>query len=416
MTSLAQIKQWSEEFPFDEGELEILLRCHASITSCSKDEGTFMNKLAHSFPYVFFFLPNDEMEKRTSLIEQHILPTGFGEKLKGAIFPCGHNDNDDGDEKEEDAVEKLINGVANCCRRGEKNALQVIFDCCKNEQGTAEPNTLVSLCYYISVASEILVSKRIDEKHITSLCEEPISLHGLTASLSEVADDGNSGNVGKAAFVDWAFSCAPHISLTLVSFTNNLIFHGKSTKSHHEAFVNPQLLDSSDIFTASDPSILFTIRCFSSSMGGKWRLLFSSKVEESATNCFQTAVKEHVGLSVFVIKTSSGAIIGGCTESLWKFGYFLFQVQPYACVYKCKGCTSKFFIDHNAMHETDCVQKKGYGFRDDSEFDTESQKARGKDDDHMFISDSFDVCSASCLGSGTLEIDTIEVWAVAEKR
>jgi hypothetical protein len=67
MTSLAQIKQWSDRYPFDEGELEILLRCHASITS-GKGDGSFLNLLAHSFPYVFFFLPQDELEIRTSLV------------------------------------------------------------------------------------------------------------------------------------------------------------------------------------------------------------------------------------------------------------------------------------------------------------------------------------------------------------
>jgi hypothetical protein len=70
MTSLAQIKQWSDRFPFDEGELEILLRCHASTTAGGKgnEQGSFLNLLAHSFPYVFFFLPQDELEIRTSLV------------------------------------------------------------------------------------------------------------------------------------------------------------------------------------------------------------------------------------------------------------------------------------------------------------------------------------------------------------
>lgn len=68
MTSLAQIKRWSERFDFDEGELEIILRCHASLSSKKEAGGTFLNILAHSFPYVFFFLPQDELEARTSLV------------------------------------------------------------------------------------------------------------------------------------------------------------------------------------------------------------------------------------------------------------------------------------------------------------------------------------------------------------
>lgn len=67
MTSLAQIKKWSKQFDFNEGELEIILRCHASLSKKSTS-GTFLNMLAHSFPYVFFFLPQDELEVRTALV------------------------------------------------------------------------------------------------------------------------------------------------------------------------------------------------------------------------------------------------------------------------------------------------------------------------------------------------------------
>mmetsp|Transcript_21547 Transcript_21547/g.24498 ORF Transcript_21547/g.24498 Transcript_21547/m.24498 type:complete len:264 (+) Transcript_21547:1332-2123(+) len=261
MTSLAQIKNWTKCFPFDEGELEIILRCHASLSK-EKEGGSFLNTLAHSFPYVFFFLPNDEMEIRTSVVEEYILPQGFGGKFKKAIFPV------EGIENEEEEIEKLINGVANCCRREPKDSLGVIFDCCCDEAGLADPGDLIDLCYRITVAAEILVSKHMDEKRTKALSKELIPLHGLKRSLSEKAIDGSK--VKKFDFLEWATATAPYIYACLPTFTHNLIFHGKSTKLHHEeSFVNPELLDSSNIFTSLDPSLLFGICCMAPKLGGK---------------------------------------------------------------------------------------------------------------------------------------------------
>ncbi len=71
MTSLAQIKQWSDRFHFSEGELEVILRCHSVLSSKKKTTsggGSFLSILVHSVPYVFFFLPQDELEVRTVMV------------------------------------------------------------------------------------------------------------------------------------------------------------------------------------------------------------------------------------------------------------------------------------------------------------------------------------------------------------
>lgn len=405
MTSLAQIKQWSDRYPFDEGELEILLRCHASTTAGKdKDQESFLNLLAHSFPYVFFFLPQDELEVRTSLVEQYVLPAGFEGRFKEALLHKESNSITN----EEVEVERLINGVANSCRRKPEDALGVIFDCClKNQKGMANLNHLIELCYSLSIASSVLVSKRIDQQSIKEFQQKMPSLQGLKTSLSKVAAD-REDNITKQSFIDWGMKIVPHLYACLPSFTHNLIFHGKSTNSHHQETLKcPELLDSSHIFTATNPSLSFTISCMAPSMGGKWRRLFTSEMEETPANCLQAAIGYHVGPSFFVIKTKSGSILGGCVESKWKVCYFLFQVEPSASIYTTS--TGKFFVNHDDDYVTEDGDMKGFGFYEDEDDATKWSSS------HVFFSSSLDLCVASFLGDKPMEIKTIEVWGFGKE-
>jgi len=265
MTSLKQIKKWSEQYPFDEGELEIILRCHNSIVNPKdqQDAGSFLNLLAHSFPYVFFFLPCDEIQNRIGLVENHILPTCFGEKLKKSIFHLR------GTETESEAVELLIKGIANCCKGDSNETLGVIFDCsCNAHDGTAAPEELIKLCYQLSIAASVLVSPKIDEKRILELAKQPMALQGLTQSLSGMVKT-KGGRVGKQMFIDWGKKCVPHIGSTMAGFVHNLVFHGKSSHSKVPPFTNPELLDSSSIFSDNNAANLFAISCMSPDLGGK---------------------------------------------------------------------------------------------------------------------------------------------------
>lgn len=262
MTSLAQIKQWSNRFNFNEGELEIILRCHSSLSSKTTNS-TFLSILAHSVPYVFFFLPQDELEARTVLIEKYILPRNFGEKFKSIIYPCKEKDN------EESQIECLIDGIANCCRRKPEDALGVLFGCSSNEEGTAEASKLINLCYSLSVATNVMIAKRSEEKRAKTFLEDFPPLHGLINSLTKKS---GKTEVTRDDFISWGTETVPFIYSTLRTFTHILLFHGKkSTKTSHEEpseYIQPKLLDSSDIFD-EDPSLSFTICCMAPNMGGK---------------------------------------------------------------------------------------------------------------------------------------------------
>ncbi len=300
MTSVAEIKKWSEKYPFDEQELEIIIRCHNSI-AFPKDKpksGTpdikqqsFLSLLSHSFPYVFFFLPNDEIQNRIELVEDTILPKGFGQRLKNAIYPVK------GSESDSEAIETLVRGISHCCGGDSENTLGVIFDCClattastttgkssSEETVTVDPFEIVQLCYRLSIAAEVLVSPTIDKAKVIAAAQEQPPLlkhHGLTKSLTNTImsmgkekkkqkSHALAHNVSRKAFQKWGIQCVPHIGSTLTAFIYNLVFHGKSFHSQDAVFENPQLCDKTSVFKESTyPLDLFAITCMSPDLGGK---------------------------------------------------------------------------------------------------------------------------------------------------
>jgi hypothetical protein len=266
MTSLQQIRGWSEKYHFDEGELEIILRCHNSVVSPKEqeDKESFMSVLAHSFPYVFFFLPADEVQNRISLIENHILPKDFGEKFKNAILPLK------GNETEKETVEMMIKGISNCCKGDSEETLGLIFDCCSDSDGTVEAKDIIQLCYKLSICSQVLISPKIDRDHVLALSSQSLDFHGLTTSLSYMTKAKNK-KVTKKTFIDWGKKCVPHIGSTMAGFVHNLVFHAKSSHSRISPFTNPELLDSSKVFTEQNSGNLFAISCMSPDLGGKVR-------------------------------------------------------------------------------------------------------------------------------------------------
>ncbi len=186
------------------------------------------------------------------------------------IYPSSLKEEDN----EEVQIENLIDGIANCCRRKPENALGILFDCCcaNNQYGTtANATDLVKLCYSLTVASEVLTSRRIDETYVKSFQQNFPELHGLAKSLMKKV---HSTQVTKEEFLTWGTEVVPFIYSTLTTFTHKLIFHGKFSKSstsciiEASSYCNPKLVDSSDIFD-KDPSLVFTICCMAPNMGGK---------------------------------------------------------------------------------------------------------------------------------------------------
>lgn len=398
MTSLQQINKWSKKYPFDEGEIEIILRCHDSVRS--QEGGSFLNVLAHSFPYVFFFLPNDEIQNRISLVENHILPKNFGNKFKRTVFPMI----DSGDDSE--AIELSIAGVAKSYKGDTMDTLGVIFDCCTDDGETAEPEDIITLCYQLSIASKVLVEPRIDEKRIIALAKQPLHLHGLVSSLANMKKSEGS-KITKDMFVSWGLNCVPHIGSTMAGFVHHLVFHKRLSNFEHSPFSNPEINDYSSIFTDASAGNLFAISCMSPDLGGKWRRIFSSECKKGTkdTISLEHSISQHVGSTIFVVQVDSGHLIGGVVESGWKFGYFLFEIEPLTRIHHSKGATTKFFIRHNVEQTTPHGETlTGTGFFVD-----------GGTVPELFISDHFHWCKATFLDVPfAAKITGFEVWGVEE--
>lgn len=413
MTSLLQIQEWAKRYPFDEKELEIILRCHHSVVDNMKGEKkqSFLSTLAHAFPYVYFFLPKDEVERRVNLIEEYILPQGFGDRLEEALFPFftafgrGFNQSVESENK---SVESLIEAMAKCCRGDSNETLGIIFDCCCDSNGTVRAETVIQLCYQLSVAASILVAPKIDVQKIKNFPSDVIHPTGLTNSLCHMVQDAA---VTKFLFVSWGLHCAPHIGSTLTSFLYNLIFHGKSEHSKKTPFSFPILHDSSRVFTDKEPWLLFAISCMSDDLGGVWTRMFSSSKSGAHPGDLEKSINEHVGPSVFVVTTESGRLLGGCAESGWKFGYFLFEIKPYARIRRSLGATGKYFLKHNvAIQNEHGKTVHGTGFFSD---DCSKMPHGTVLMPQLFLSDDLQICKSIHLDLPFPDkVVEFEVWGI----
>jgi hypothetical protein len=413
MSSQAQISKLAERYPFDDEELEQLIRCHAALLDM-KNADTFLTKIALSSPYSYFFLPGNEMRRRIELVEDKILPFGFGSCLRAAmsvdLFVDCANEGDI-------TLERFLEGVADCGQRGHKEALRIIWDCCSyiiEFEDKLAPSKIIDVCYRLAIAAEVVVSPDADPDAIVARLE---SEHDSACSSLErsLAQFGEGGLVTKQNFYDWAETIAPQISSTLSTFIHNLFFHGKMLK-HRLNFVlfePPKLDQVSNIFQGVHPPNMFALTCTTPFIGGQWHNLYSFEFHGHSMNRLQHSILGYSGPSVVVIETDQGHILGGFFTTTWKkapgfYGDangFLFQLFPTLAVFQPTG------EDTNFIHLQD-----GLGF------------GGTKDMPRLFIPASMESCSAGVMDKtfrqGDLlpgeelekfNIRSLEVWGCGGK-
>ena len=147
-----RINKLAERYPFNDEELVQLIRCHAALLDI-KNTDSFLTKIALSSPYSYFFLPGNEMRKRIELVEDEILPPGFGSCLRAAMsvdlfVDCAN-------EGEDLTLERFLEGVADCGQRGHMDALRVLWDCASYLGGFEDelkPGILIDMCYRLAFA------------------------------------------------------------------------------------------------------------------------------------------------------------------------------------------------------------------------------------------------------------------------
>ena len=134
LTTLMTIHKLEERYPFNEEELEILVRCHDNIGESNKkcierdeDNPSFLVKLALASPYSYFFLPGDSpMRSRVNWIEEHVLPPGFSNELRAAMacVPFVEYANQGINDK---PLERFVEGVACTGRPGKHAECRLVF-------------------------------------------------------------------------------------------------------------------------------------------------------------------------------------------------------------------------------------------------------------------------------------------------
>ena len=260
-SDLTKIHKLRERYPFSEEELEILDRCHDHIQD-SKNGDDFLVKLALASPYSFFFIPGDAMRIRVTWIEDHVLPPGFANELRAAMFSDAFVEY--ANEGQERSLERFVEGVADTGRRGSKEALRVLY----NLVDSPQPDEIADFCIRLAIASEALVAATISEFGMLSKLDamEP-AVKGLSASLSKFC---KGGDPTLQCFTQWAEALFPSLSAPLSMFVHNLLFHGHAYPKGRIAYKTPRLEDASDIFSSQvrSPSMM-TLSFTAPEMGGK---------------------------------------------------------------------------------------------------------------------------------------------------
>lgn len=234
MSSQAQINKLAERYPFDDSELEQLIRCHAALLDM-KNTDSFLTKIGMSSPYSYFFLPGNEMRRRIELIEDKILPVGFGSCLRAAMsvdqfVDCAN----EGDL----SLERFLEGVADCGQRGHADALRVIWDCCTyigQFEDKLAPSDIVDLCYRLALAAEVVISPDADSDAIVARLESEHdgACSSLEKSLALAGDE--NGMVTKQQFFDWVSfdTYCVQCSSFLCDHPSSSLYYTHIILSHH---------------------------------------------------------------------------------------------------------------------------------------------------------------------------------------
>lgn len=219
LTTLTQIHKLQERYPFDEEELEILVRCHDEIESNKDNEENFLLRLALASPYSYYFLPGDELHDRVTWVEDYVLPMGFSSQLRAAVsadpFVAYAN------EGEEKSLERFLEGIADTGRRGPKEALRILYQIAPDGPSAEE---LLDLCFRLVIACDALINSNLDKKVCLKMTEDiETNIKPFVRSLASACN--NEQIITWSYFIQWAETSLPLLSSPLSTFVHHLIFH-----------------------------------------------------------------------------------------------------------------------------------------------------------------------------------------------
>lgn len=407
----------TERYPFNEEELEILLRGHRAVVD-NENEDSFVMRLALCSPYSFFFLPDNEMRNRVDFIESSVLPMGFDSEFRAAMSADPFvNYANQGDNV---PFERFLEGIADAGRRGPKEASVILYDILNGSEPT--PKDVIELAFKLSVAADCLVKPMLDKNVVqTMLDNADKACAPLVRSLTE-ACEGN--NLTKEVFVRWADHTAPMLSATLSTFVHNMLFHGRPYPLSRVPYVRPMLDHVSDIFAGMDATLLFPLSVVSFNFNGKFHRLYSSNQDGSSFNRLEWSLLGYSGPSLILIKTEQDAVLGAFAALPWKDSIhfqgdsacFLFQLSPTTKVFLPTGRDENFVYCHSESFDGSLSVNRTHGLG----FGGTAEKPR------LFIPESLEECTAVAFSDRTyqegdllpmdalekFQIKALEVWGV----
>ena len=419
LTTLATIHKLAERYPFNDEELEILVRCHEHLED-NENKEDFLMKLAVTSPYSYFFLPGDEMRDRVNFIEDKVLPAGFASDFRAAISADAFVEyaNQGTDKK----LERFLEGIADTGRRGNKEALSTLY----NIVGGSDPSDaqLIDCAVRLAVASDVLVAPLFNKQAILKQVQElePI-IQSLTDSLQ---DTHRLKPLTKKDFISWAEDDFPLLSTPLSTFVHNLLFHGHPYPEGRIPLAIPKLDHMSDIFKSPNSPFLTALAFMAPTVGGKWRRLYTSEMDGRSFNRLEWSLLGYAGPTLLVIKATDDSTLGAFTAVPWKeargfYGNtdcFIFELEPKIGVHRPMGTEDHFMYLHSHYSDTGLLQQcrgrpHGIGFGGSLE------------QPRLFIPESLEGCHAHFLDktfeSGELlpleslekfEIKYLEIWGV----
>jgi len=260
MTSLAELKLLEERYPFNEEELEILLRGHQAVVDTA-NEDSFIMKLALGSPYSFFFLPDDEMRNRAEFIENNVLPMGFDSEFRAAVSADAFVNY--ANQGQELPFERFLEGIADAGRRGPKEASVILYDILAEPT----PEQIIDLAFRLSIAADVFVKPMLNKTVVANmLANSTKACEPLVKSLTEACENKP---LDKEVFVRWADHTAPMLSAVLSTFVHNMLFHGRPYPISRVPYLRPVLDHVSDIFVGQDATLLFPLSVASFNFNGK---------------------------------------------------------------------------------------------------------------------------------------------------
>jgi hypothetical protein len=460
------IKKLGERHPFGDAELLHLYRAYQAHLRITPDTRTsFLTDIACQV-----VSPEDMDERHVLLqaVEQKILPANFGNILyQQAFLSSGDTSEYEGgpptttqDEYSRmTRLEAFFDGVSNCTRRGAKDALKVLIQCCEGQPAPAsvtmtdpfggnsssktiyiKPMDLTTIGYRVALAAAFLqATARNDEDVAQFLPKDEESSHdaalkSLADSLTESArrrrqreirssipDTETLSVVEEADVQEWVENVATLFPSALASLTHAIFFPDKPLPRTRTNFEFPRLLEESSFFHVGSSPLLFSFACMSSALSGEFYRLYTSASDGLSFNRLQNALLGYGGPTLVIIQSGS-SIFGAFTASPWKeskdfYGNtdcFLYQLLPKTAVYRPSG------NGRNFMYCNSYARSRGY-----------DQQAHGigfggsVDQPRLFLAESFDTCHAGSqdltFEKGPLlatshdthfDIDNLEVWGV----